>query len=200
MAPGADQVPLKTLSGAADAARNVKENLLRTSAHVNSSVRHTHEPVQFRTSSGSTQAAPSSLALPSTTATLFTALELQQSLPVHVRILIPAAATSKAINESSHRSSLNIKAEPGTKLQEPYIKQEVAAEHGHTHHRHPATRSAQSTTRAACSARRSSSCMVLVAELDAVLTCSKTCSSDVSVGRPARLSQHLPRLDHFHHH
>jgi hypothetical protein len=180
MPPGTDKEPLKKLSGPAEAARNsFKANPVRNFARVNSSACParlvTHEPVLLHTSSRS-----ASLALPSTTATLFTALELQHSLPVHVRILLPAAAaTRQAFNESSHISTLTIKAEPGTKLQEPYIKPEVT--NGHTHHIKPRDQHNPQQEQHAQPEEAAPVAMVLVAELDAFLTCTQTCSSDLSV-------------------
>ena len=134
------------------------------------------EPVSLHVKPGSTQSAPFSLTLPSTTGTLFSSLNSDQSVPVRVRILLPAAAKPRHVA----KATVTVKAEPGTSTavgaSHHVIKQEPSAgEVADTIHQRDQQHHHQQQTRAHGTSAATVT-MVMMAEFDAHMTCTKTYS------------------------
>jgi hypothetical protein len=71
-------------------------------------------PLSLQLNHGVTEAASFTLSLPPATRSLFPNLHLQQSVPVRVRILLPAAATTREdAKRFSNEMILTMKADPG---------------------------------------------------------------------------------------
>ena len=184
---------------------------------------HARKPCRPQLQQGNVQAASCSAALPSAIATLFSSLGPEEALPVHVRLLVPAAsAPQKRIDSSEQNrlceSAVSIKAEvvdhiavrppltgtPGKIKPDPDIKQEPSD--GPQVNSHFAgiqlQRDQQQQEQQQQDAEgfpAAEGTMAMLAEFDAQLVCSSSSTgSNVTGNRSYSLAGLPPSLNTYH--